>query len=79
VTGGPGSGKTAVLGLIATLSDAEHQRAVPLYELDLPTAADKFHGGLDVSIYAGALSTDQVLAGLAAAAKVHAGSEPPRD
>ncbi|SMO92348.1 WD40 repeat [Geodermatophilus aquaeductus] len=74
VTGGPGTGKTAVLGLVATLSDPDYRRAVPLDELDLAISADRFHGVLDVAIYAGALTTDQVLAGLAAAAKVRAGT-----
>ncbi len=71
VTGGPGSGKTAVLGLVSTLADPERRRTVPLDTLNLPTAAIPPVDGLDVTIYAGALSTDQVLAGLAAAAHLH--------
>ena len=70
VTGGPGSGKTAVLGLVSTLADPERRRSVPLDTLNLPAAAIPPVDGLDVTIYAGALSTDQVLAGLAAAAHV---------
>src|SRR5664279_1023347 len=71
VTGGPGSGKTAVLGLVSTLADPERRRSVPLDTLNLPAAAIPPVDGLDVTIYAGALSTDQVLAGLAAAAHLH--------
>jgi WD40 repeat protein len=72
VTGGPGSGKTAVLGLVAALTHPEHRRTVPLDALALPPAATPPLGSVDVTIYAGGLTHEQVLAGLAAAAQVSA-------
>ena len=72
VTAGPGSGKTAVLGLVAALTHPEHRRTVPLDALALPPRAAPPVGGVDVTIYAGGLTHEQVLAGLAAAAHVHA-------
>ncbi|MES4891781.1 caspase family protein [Streptomyces sp. NPDC096012] len=69
VTGNPGSGKTALLGLLTTLSDAERRPTVP--RGGLPEAIPDI-GVIDAAIYAGNLSTDQVLAGIAAAADVRA-------
>ncbi len=75
VTGNPGSGKTAVLGLIATLAHPQHRVTVPLYSLGLPAAAVPRPGSVDVAIYAQSLTTDQVLAGIAAA--VHSDASTP--
>ncbi|MGW8632503.1 caspase family protein [Streptomyces sp. NPDC055793] len=72
VTGGPGSGKTAVLGLIAALTSEERHHSVPLRLLDLPDAAVPRPGCVDVVIYAQALTDEDVLNGLAAAAGVRA-------
>jgi Caspase domain/AAA ATPase domain len=65
VTGNPGSGKTAVLGLLAALTDPERGPAVPRDGLpaSLPTP-----GCLDTVVYAGTQPTASVLAAVAAAA-----------
>jgi WD40 repeat protein len=75
VTGNPGSGKTAVLGLIATLTHPQRRATVPLHSLALPTAAVPEVGAVDVAIYAQSLTTDQVLAGITAA--VHSRADTP--
>ncbi|MET7773017.1 SAV_2336 N-terminal domain-related protein [Nocardia sp. NPDC005366] len=72
VTGDPGSGKTAVLGLIRTLTHPEYRRIVPLDALGLPSAAIPARGAVDVAIYAQNLTVDQVRGGIAAAAKLTA-------
>ncbi len=72
VTGGPGSGKTAVLGLIAVLTHPERHHSVPVHLLDLPERAIPKPGSVDVAIYAQALTNEDVLKGLAAAAQVNA-------
>ncbi|MGW4371345.1 caspase family protein [Nocardia takedensis] len=68
VTGDPGSGKTAVLGLIASLTHADYRRTVPVHALDLPAEAVPGVGVVDVVIYAQNLTVDQVRDGIAAAA-----------
>ncbi|MDX3192069.1 caspase family protein, partial [Streptomyces sp. MN03-5084-2B] len=75
VTGNPGSGKTAVLGLIATLTHPQRRATVPLHSLALPAAAVPAVEAVDVAIYAQGLTTDQVLAGIAAA--VHSRADTP--
>ncbi len=72
VTAAPGSGKTAVLGLIATLTHPERRLTVPLHGLGLPAAAIPAPGTVDVVIYAQNLTTDQVFHGITAAAHVRA-------
>ncbi|MCW6008609.1 caspase family protein [Micromonospora sp. CPCC 205371] len=72
ITGGPGSGKTAILGLVAVLTHPERRASVPLHTLDLPVRATPQLGTVDVAIYAQALTDDDVLRGLAAAARVMA-------
>jgi WD40 repeat protein len=72
VTGGLGSGKTAVLGLVSALTHPEHRRIVPQDAIGLPPAAVPSVGLVDVTIYAGGLTHDKVISGLAAAAQVHA-------
>ncbi|MET7400425.1 AAA family ATPase [Dactylosporangium sp. NPDC005572] len=70
VTGNPGSGKTAVLGLLTALSDPDYRRSFD--PDDLPFVTLMAPGAIDVSIYAGTLPVEGVLAALAAAANVHA-------
>ena len=72
VTAGPGSGKTAVLGLVSALTHPEHRPTVPIDAIQLPSAAIPPIGAVDVTIYAGGLTHDQVQAGLAAAAQIRA-------
>lgn len=69
VTAAPGSGKTAVLGLIAALTHRERHRTVPGLGLpqDLLTA-----GAVDAAIYAQRLTDADVLDALCAAARVRA-------
>ncbi|QFU88458.1 caspase family protein [Amycolatopsis sp. YIM 10] len=72
VTAGPGSGKTAVLGLIATLTHADRRMTVPLQSLDLPSAAIPPPSAVDVAIYAQNLTTDQVFHAITSAARLRA-------
>ena len=74
VTAGPGSGKTAVLGLVSALTHPQHRLTVPIDAIQLPPAAIPPIGAVDVTIYAGGLTHDQVQAGLAAAAQIRAGT-----
>ena len=68
ITGDPGSGKTAVLGLLAALADPQRRPTVP--RAGLPPAGIPRMGAVDVAIYVGNQTTDEVLAGLAVAADV---------
>ena len=68
VTGDPGSGKTAVLGLLAALADPQRRPTVP--RDGLPSGAIPREDATGVAIYAGNLTTGQVLAGLATAAGI---------
>ncbi|WP_432099298.1 caspase family protein [Streptomyces sp. WAC 04229] len=72
VTAGPGSGKTAVLGLLATLTHPERHRSVPLDSLGLDLSQVPGPGSVDVAMYAQNLTDTDVLQGLAAAAHVRA-------
>ncbi|WP_245554296.1 WD40 repeat domain-containing protein [Nocardia takedensis] len=72
VTADPGSGKTAVLGVIAALTHPEYHRTVPLETLRLPKYSVPRVGAVDVVIYAQKLTLDQVRDGIAAAAKLTA-------
>ncbi|MFI6724984.1 caspase family protein [Streptomyces atratus] len=72
VTGGPGSGKTAVLGLLAAISDPEQHRTVPLDSMGLTSVRLPPPRALDAAIYAQSLTDQQVLQGIAAAARVTA-------
>ncbi|MER7752277.1 caspase family protein [Kitasatospora sp. NPDC097643] len=73
VTAGPGSGKTAVLGLTAALAHPEHRATVPLDALGLAAPGDvPDQGSVDVTIFAQSLSNEDVLRGLAAAARTSA-------
>ncbi|WP_371591680.1 caspase family protein [Streptomyces virginiae] len=73
VTAAPGSGKTAVLGLIAALSHPERRRTVPLDALDLPEDL-LAPGAIDVAVYAQRLTDSDVLDAIAAAARVRTGT-----
>ena len=61
VTGDPGSGKTAVLGLLAALTDPRRRPTVP--RDGLPSRCHSREDAIDVAIYAGNLTTGQILAG----------------
>ncbi|BAJ28278.1 MULTISPECIES: caspase family protein [Kitasatospora] len=71
VTAAPGSGKTAVLGLIAALSHPERHRTVPTHTLGLPTDLVQ-PGTIDAAVYAQRLSDSDVLDALNAAARTRA-------
>ena len=68
VTGDPGSGKTAVLGILAALADPRRRPTIP--RDGLPPGAIPAEDAIGVAIYAGNLTTGQILAGLAAAAGI---------
>ncbi|MFI6337879.1 caspase family protein [Streptomyces sp. NPDC050535] len=72
VTAGPGSGKTAVLGLIAALTHPDRRRTVPLDSLGLNPQILPSEDAVDVTIYAQNLTDQQVLHGIAAAAHIRA-------
>ncbi|MEU9546216.1 WD40 repeat domain-containing protein [Streptomyces mirabilis] len=72
VTAGPGSGKTAVLGLIAALALPERRRTVPVEALGLEEGWTPDKGSIDVVMYAQKLTNSEVLNGLAAAAGLKA-------
>jgi WD40 repeat protein len=72
VTAAPGSGKTAVLGLIATLTHRERRVTVPLHTLRLPDAAIPDLDTVDVVIYAQNLTGVQVFQGICAALRTQA-------
>ncbi|MFI1420807.1 caspase family protein [Streptomyces sp. NPDC020731] len=72
VTAGPGSGKTAVLGLTAALTHPERHRSVPVGSLGLDLSQVPAPRSIDVAMYAQNLTDTDVLQGLAAAAHVRA-------
>jgi WD40 repeat protein len=65
VTGDPGSGKTAILGILAALADPRRRPTIP--RDGLPENGIPREDAIGVAIYAGNLTTGQILAGLAAA------------
>ncbi|WLQ35366.1 caspase family protein [Streptomyces castrisilvae] len=69
VTAAPGSGKTAVLGLIAALAHPERRRTVPLHALGLPQDL-LAPGTIDAAVYAQHLTDTDVLDAIAAAARL---------
>ena len=69
VTGQAGSGKSAVLGLLAALADPDRRPAVPVAARSTVLPSE---GVIDEVIYAEGLKTYEVLARIAAAAGVHA-------
>ena len=68
VTGEAGSGKSAVLGMLAALSDDERRDTVPRQGLSRECIPEP--KAIDVAIYAAGLKTGEILAGLAATAGV---------
>ncbi|MFD7785204.1 caspase family protein [Streptomyces nojiriensis] len=73
VTAAPGSGKTAVLGLVAALTHPERHGTVPLHALGLP--ADLLDvDAVDAAVYAQRLTDTDVLEAICAAARVRAGT-----
>jgi WD40 repeat protein len=72
VTGRPGSGKSAVLGRLVTLSDPVHRAKVPLGDASAGTVPPE--GCIDVSVHAHGKTIEQILAVLAEATGIHADS-----
>ncbi|MFD7916762.1 hypothetical protein ACFV30_39745 [Streptomyces sp. NPDC059752] len=73
ITAAPGSGKTAVLGLVSALAHPERRLIVPLDALGLPQdllAPDT----VDVAVYAQRLTDTDVLDAVAAAARIRIGT-----
>ena len=70
VTGSAGSGKTALLGLLAALSDSDYQPTVP--RDGLPSGLDVREDVITEAIYAGTMTTSQVRDRIATAAGCHA-------
>ncbi|GAB2841610.1 hypothetical protein GCM10027074_04990 [Streptomyces deserti] len=67
VTGDPGSGKTAVLGLLAALSDPAYRRTVPLASLGLRDGQLPREKAVGTAVYAQNLTDQQVVRAIAAA------------
>ncbi|MDQ1019809.1 AAA family ATPase [Streptomyces afghaniensis] len=74
VTGDPGSGKTAVLGLLAAVSDPEYRNTVPLASLGLRDGQLPRPRAIGTAVYAQSLTDQQVLRAVAAALRL-----PPAD
>ncbi|MFE6621307.1 caspase family protein [Streptomyces sp. NPDC057740] len=70
VTGDPGSGKTAVLGLLAAVSDPEYRREVPLASLGLRAGQLPSPKAIGTAVYAQGLTDQQVVRALAAALRL---------
>jgi WD40 repeat protein len=70
VTGDPGSGKSAVIGQLATLSDRYRARTVPRHGLQPDTIPAP--GSIDVAIHARNRGSQEILEALCAAAQVSA-------
>ena len=70
VTGGPGSGKSAVIGRLVVLSDHDWRRTVPMEDLAADTIPPE--GSIATGIHARGLTTAQVLAAVCATAGVRA-------
>jgi WD40 repeat protein len=77
VTGGPGSGKSAVIGLLAVLSDHGERPAVPLPDLAADTIPPE--GGIATAIHARGLTTSQVLTALSAVVDVQVRADTPAE
>jgi WD40 repeat protein len=70
VTGGPGSGKSAVIGRLVVLSDRDWRRSVPMDGLAPDTIPPE--GSIAVGVHARSLTSVQVLEALCAAVGVRA-------
>ncbi|MGW5052545.1 hypothetical protein [Actinokineospora sp. NPDC004072] len=66
VSGGPGSGKTAVLGLVATLAHPDRRQMVPTTTLRLDHSTIPPVGSVDLEIHATGLTADEVRSRIAA-------------
>ncbi|GGS10663.1 hypothetical protein GCM10010169_64140 [Micromonospora fulviviridis] len=73
VTGGPGSGKSALLARLFVLADPVHRRRVPGLD-DIPAAAMPATGSVRRFIHARGKTVEEVLAGLCEAAETGADS-----
>ncbi|MEU2135088.1 caspase family protein [Streptomyces sp. NPDC018352] len=74
VTGAPGSGKSALLGLVCALTDGERRRTMPVHEMGLPKDALPHKDAVHAAIYARGATAADVLAGIAAAVGATAGT-----
>jgi WD40 repeat protein len=72
VTGGPGSGKSALIGRLVVLSDHDRRPAVPVQ--GLPESTIPPEGSISAAIHARGLTTAQVLSAVGAAVGVAAGT-----
>lgn len=70
VTGGPGSGKSAVIGRLVVLSDPDYRRTVPAEGLSLGSSPPE--ASIATGVHARGLTSAQVLAALSAQAGVTA-------
>ena len=68
VTGGPGSGKSAVLARLVTMSDPEYRVGMPAQLAADDPVAELPPDAIDVAVHARAASTDEVVNALASAA-----------
>ena len=68
VTGGPGSGKSAVLARLVTVSNPGYRAEMPEALTHGDPAADLLPGAIDVAVHARAAATDEVISALAAEA-----------
>ncbi|MFC9128435.1 AAA family ATPase [Streptomyces sp. NPDC057099] len=70
VTGAPGSGKTAVLGLLAAVSDPEYRRTVPLSSIGLREHQLPPERAIGTTVYAQSLTDQQVVRAVCAALRL---------
>ncbi|MFF7734848.1 caspase family protein [Streptomyces sp. NPDC007984] len=70
VTGAPGSGKTAVLGLLAAVSDPEYRRTVPLASIGVRDSQLPRTKAIGTTVYAQSLTDQQIVRAVAAALRL---------
>ncbi|MFJ4505241.1 caspase family protein [Streptomyces massasporeus] len=70
VTGAPGSGKTAVLGLVAAVSDPEYRRTVPLASIGVRAGHLPRPKSIGTTVYAQSLTDQQIVRAVAAALRL---------
>ncbi|MEU9629515.1 MULTISPECIES: AAA family ATPase [Streptomyces] len=70
VTGAPGSGKTAVLGLLAAVSDPEYRRTVPLASIGVRSSQLPRPKAIGTTVYAQSLTDQQIVRAVAAALRL---------
>ncbi|MCL6731971.1 hypothetical protein [Streptomyces neyagawaensis] len=76
VSGGPGSGKTAVLGLIASLADSRHHEHVPLDRVGVSEEALPPRNSFTTVIHAAGLKAETIVDAVAHAARRSTASAP---